>query len=91
LTVAKPALQWAMADSRTISQLEAEGYPWIGCECCKGTVWVPFEMLRKRIPTLAAMTLDELGARMKCDKCGQRPARYYPARQSDAPGFAKGY
>ena len=21
-------------------QLEAEGYPWIGCECCKGTVWV---------------------------------------------------
>ena len=30
-----------MADTRTISQLEAEGYPWIGCECCKGTVWVP--------------------------------------------------
>jgi hypothetical protein len=27
-----------MADNRTISQLEAEGYPWIGCECCKGTV-----------------------------------------------------
>ena len=25
-----------MADNRTISQLEAEGYPWIGCECCKG-------------------------------------------------------
>jgi hypothetical protein len=35
-----------MADNRTISQLEAEGYPWIGCECCKGTVWVPFKMLR---------------------------------------------
>ena len=29
-----------MADNRTISQLEAEGYPWIGCERCKGTVWV---------------------------------------------------
>jgi hypothetical protein len=27
-----------MADNRTISQLEAEGFPWIGCECCKGTV-----------------------------------------------------
>jgi hypothetical protein len=35
-----------MADNRTISQLEAEGYPWIGCECCKGTVWVPFRMIR---------------------------------------------
>jgi DUF1680 family protein len=27
-----------MTDTRTISQLEAEGYPWIGCECCKGTL-----------------------------------------------------
>jgi hypothetical protein len=49
-----------MADSRTISQLEAEGYPWIGCEGCKGTVWVPFRMLRERIPMLSAMTLDQL-------------------------------
>src|SRR6267142_5028575 len=24
-----------MADNRTIFQLEADGYPWIGCECCK--------------------------------------------------------
>jgi hypothetical protein len=47
-----------MADNRTISQLEAGGYPWIGCECCKGTVWVPFKMLRERIPMLSAMTLD---------------------------------
>ena len=54
-----------MADNRTISQLEAEGYPWIGCECCKGTVWVPFRMLRERIPMLSAMTLDQLGAKMR--------------------------
>jgi hypothetical protein len=54
-----------MADNRSISQLEAEGYPWIGCECCKGTVWVPFRMLRERIPMLSAMTLDQLGARMR--------------------------
>ena len=40
----------------------------IGCECCKGTVWVPFKMLRERIPMLSAMTLDQLGARMKCDR-----------------------
>ncbi len=51
-----------MADNRTISQLEAEGYPWIGCACCKGTVWVPFRILRERIPMLSAMTLDQLGA-----------------------------
>jgi hypothetical protein len=37
-----------MADNRTISQLEAEGYPWIGCECCKGTARVPFRMIRER-------------------------------------------
>src|SRR5712691_8147575 len=80
-----------MADSRTISQLEAEGYPWIGCECCKGTVWVPFKMLRERIPMLSAMTLDQLGARMKCDKCGKRPERYYPANQNDTPGFVRSF
>jgi hypothetical protein len=82
-------LDASMADTRTISQLEAEGYPWIGCECCKGTVWVPFKMLRERIPMLSAMTLDQLGARMRCDKCGKRPERYYPANQSDTPGFVR--
>jgi hypothetical protein len=31
-----------MADTRTISQLEAEGYPWSGCGVLQGhTVWVP--------------------------------------------------
>ena len=80
-----------MADNRTISQLEAEGYPWIGCECCKGTVWVPFRMLRERIPMLSAMTLDQLCARMRCDKCGKRPERYYPANQSDTPGFVRSF
>jgi hypothetical protein len=41
-----------MTDIRTISQLEAGGYPWIGCECCKGMVWVPFKMIRQKIPAL---------------------------------------
>ena len=80
-----------MTDTRTISQLEAEGYPWIACECCKGTVWVPFKMIRDKIPMLSSWTLDELGAKMKCDQCGKRPERYYPARQSDAPGFARSF
>lgn len=85
-----------MADTRTISQLEAEGHPWIaceccGCECCKGTVWVPFKMIRQKIPGLSAWTLDELGAKMKCDRCDKRPERYYPARQGDAPGFARSF
>ena len=79
-----------MTDTRTISQLEAEGYPWIGCECCKGTVWVPFNMIREKIPALSSWSLDDLGAKLKCDRCGKRPERYYPAKQSDAPGFAKG-
>ena len=79
-----------MTDTRTISQLEAEGYPWIGCECCKRTVWVSFNMIREKIPALSSWSLDELGAKMKCDRCGKRPERYYPAKQSDAPGFAKG-
>jgi hypothetical protein len=35
---------------------------------------------------LSAMTLDQLGAKMRCDKCGKRPERYYPANQSDTPG-----
>jgi hypothetical protein len=80
-----------MPDTRTISQLEAEGYPWIACECCKGTVWFPFKMIREKVPMLSAMTLDQLGAKMKCDKSGKQPARYYPARQTDAPGYAKGF
>jgi hypothetical protein len=37
-----------MADNRTISQFEAERYPWIGCE--PQSDWVPFKMLRERIP-----------------------------------------
>lgn len=80
-----------MPETRTISQLEAAGYPWIAAECCKGTVWVPFAMIRKRQPMLSAMTLDEVGQKLKCDACGKRPQRYYPARQEDAPGYAKSY
>jgi hypothetical protein len=49
-----------MADDRTISQLEAEGF-------------------------------DQLGAKMKCNKCGKRPERYYPANQSDTPGFVRSF
>ena len=47
-----------MADNRTISQLEAEGYPWIRCECCKGTVWVPFKMLREWLPSRSSRTAN---------------------------------
>jgi hypothetical protein len=55
-------------------------------------VWLPFKMVRERkIPDLSSWTLDELGAKMKCDKCGKRPERYYPARKRNASAFAKGY
>lgn len=82
-------LDRAMPDSRTVSLLEARNYHHIAAECCKGTVWVPFQMLRRKIPTLSAMTIDELGAKLRCDRCGRRPAHYYPARQEDAPGYSR--
>ena len=47
--------------------------------------------LRERLPNLSAMTLDELGAKMRCDKCGKRPERYYPANQTDTPGFVRSF
>jgi len=37
-------MRWAV-----MSAFVSEGYPWIGCECCKGTVWAPFKMLRERL------------------------------------------
>jgi hypothetical protein len=55
----------------------------------QGTVRVPFRMIRVRLPMLSAMTLDEVGANLRCDRCGKRPERYYPARQNDAPDFAR--
>jgi hypothetical protein len=43
----------------------------------------------------AARTLDlsddEIRAKMRCDKCGKRPERYYPANQSDTPGFVRSF
>jgi hypothetical protein len=82
-----------MPDTRTISQLEAAGHQWIGAECCKGTTWVPFRMIREAHPDwlLSAMTLDEVGARLRCEACGKRPARWTAPRQSDGSGFARGY
>jgi hypothetical protein len=51
-----------MADTCTISQLEAEGYPWIGCECRKGTVWVPTaaKTLGISIPQTLLTAADEV-------------------------------
>jgi len=51
-----------MADTRTISQLEAEGYPWSGCGCCKGTVRVPTtaKTLSISIPQALLTAADEV-------------------------------
>ena len=57
----------------------------------RATVWVPFRMIREKLPNLSAMTLDQLGAKMRCDKCGKRPERYYAANQSDTPGSFEGF
>jgi hypothetical protein len=50
----------------------------------QGNVWVPFKMIREKLPLLSAMTLDEVGAKMKCERCGKRPERFYPAMHSRA-------
>src|SRR6266852_1801169 len=78
-------MRWAV-----MSAFVSEGYPWIGCECCKGTVWVPFKMLRERIPMLSAMTLDQLGAKMKCDKCGN-PSDITPQLRRTRPGLFEAF
>jgi hypothetical protein len=48
-------------------------YPWIGCECCKGTVWVPF---RRTDPDAQRHDARPARRQMKCDRCGKRPERY---------------
>lgn len=82
-----------MSDIRTIAEIEAAGYGWIAAECCKGTVWVPFRLIRATHTSwnVSAMTLDAVGQHLRCDRCRGRPARYYPARQEDAPGYARSF
>jgi hypothetical protein len=80
-----------MPDTRIIAEIEAAGYGWIGAECCKGTVRVPFRLIRAGHPhwPLSTMTLDQVGQKLRCDRCRGRPRRYYPTRQEDAPGYAR--
>lgn len=86
-----------MPDTRTISQLEAEGYTAVLCTCrnpsCRNCVGFPFDMIRSKRPRLmlSAMTIEELGRKMPCGKCGGRDVAYREHRQSDAQGFAKRY
>jgi len=68
------ALDVRMADNRTIFPSSKPRVILDRCECCKGTVWVPFKMLRERMPMLSAMTLDQLGAKMKCDNAVSGPS-----------------
>jgi hypothetical protein len=48
-------------------------------------------MIREAHPhwLLSAMTLDEVGAELRCDRCGKRPARFFTPRQDDARGVRK--
>lgn len=78
--------------SKTVSQLEAEGYTHIECWCepCRMTVMVAFSMIRKTRPMLPAMRFDDLGAKMRCSRCGRPATRFSPHRQSDMPGYSRG-
>jgi hypothetical protein len=69
----------AMPDSRTI--LPARGR-WLSLDRLRVLQREPFlvpgKMLRARIQTLSAMTLDKLGApRWNAIRSGNRPQRYY--------------
>src|SRR5258708_24001691 len=70
--VRSTALQCGMADNRTISQLEAEGY----ASAARAPCGCRSRCSAREYQTLSAMTLDQLGAKMRCDKCGKRPERY---------------
>ena len=58
---------------------------------CRGPDWMPITPKTGSLfhAETHAMTLDQLGAKMRCDKCGKRPERYYPANQSDTAGFVR--
>jgi hypothetical protein len=43
------------------------------------------------VQAAGAMTIAELGAKMRCGKCGGKDVLYKVARQEDTPGFAKSY
>jgi hypothetical protein len=38
---------------------------------------------------LVTMKLDQVGQKLRWQHCRGRPKRYYPARQEDAPGYAR--
>jgi len=47
-------------------------------------------MLRERLPMLSAMTLDQLGAKMKCDKCSKRRSDTTLQTKATRPGLFEG-
>jgi hypothetical protein len=77
---------------KTISQLEGKGYTHIECECrdpsCRNCVWYPLKLIRQERPRwmISAMTPAELGAKMRCGKCGGKDALCKVARQ-DAKSY----
>lgn len=42
-------------------------------------------MIREKIPALSSWTLDELVAKMTCDKCGKRPSDIIPRGRATLP------
>jgi len=80
-----------MADNRTISQLEAEGYPLDRMRVLQGHGLGAVQDAPRESTNAQRHDAHQLGAKMRCDKCGKRPERYYPANQSDTPGFVRSF
>jgi len=61
-----------MANTRTISGSRPRAILGSDALAARARVWVPFKMIRAKLPALNVLTLDEPGAKMKCDRCGKR-------------------
>lgn len=73
----------------TIKDLEAQRYTHIQCDCSCGSTMTPFRMMRDAGRRIDDLTIADLGRRMVCKDCGERPSRFREWRQEDAKGFVK--
>jgi hypothetical protein len=66
-------------------------YLWIGCECCKGTTWVPFKLIRQQRLKLMISAIVELGAKMRCGKYGSKDVLCKGGAAGRYAGISKRY
>lgn len=58
----------------TIDDAELAGWTCLAIQCRCGTVYSPWRLLRRKTKY---RRLDEIAARLKCERCGRRPERVW--------------